>query len=380
MQESITWVGIDAHKKSLQFAVLEGGQFREWEIANEERAIRRVARKLVKQAPGEVRCCYEAGPTGFALKRAMEAAAPELVCEVIAPSLIPIKSGERVKTDRRDARKLAKYLEAGLLTEVRPPSEEDESARDLTRCRRALKEDLMRARHRLSKLLLRRGIHYTAGKKQWTQTHLKWLRGLRFANSVDQCVFDQYLLAMEQLLARLEHINTKLEELSESERYRGPVGWLRCFRGIDTVTAMTILTEVHDFRRFDSPRQLMSYLGLTPSEHSSGESKKQGGITKTGNSHVRRVLIEACWHYRHRVTVGAGLRARRDGQPAWAIAQAEKAQHRLCSRYQRMVARGKPSQKAVVALARELVGFIWGAMRQGDEWQHSKLFMPERTA
>lgn len=371
MQESITWVGIDAHKKSLQFAVLESGRWREWEIANESKAIRRIARKLLKEAPGEVRCCYEAGPTGYALKRELEAAAPELVCEVIAPSLIPVKSGERVKTDRRDARKLAKYLEAGLLTEVHPPCEEDESARDLTRCRRALKGDLMRARHRLSKWLLRRGVHYTAGKKQWTGMHHKWLRGLRFERSVDQVVFDQYLLAIEQLLERLEHIDTELKKLSESERYRKPIGWLRCFRGIDTVAAMTILTEVHDFRRFDSPRQLMSYLGLTPSEHSSGESKKLGGITKTGNTHARRVLIEVCWHYRHRVGVGAGLRARRDGQPAWAIATADKAQQRLCKRYQRMVSQGKPPQKAVVAIARELIGFIWGVMHEGEQHEQA---------
>jgi transposase len=360
-------VGIDAHKKSLQFAIFEAGKFREFEIANESKAIRRVARKLVKQAPGEVRCCYEAGPTGYALMRELEAAAPELVCEVIAPSLIPVKSGERVKTDRRDARKLAKYFEAGLLTEVHPPSREDESARDLTRCRRALKGDLMRARHRLSKWLLRRGVHYTQGKKQWTGMHHKWLRGLRFDHSVDQVVFDQYLLAIEQLLERLEHIDTELKKLSESDRYREPIGWLRCFRGIDTVAAMTILTEVHDFRRFDSPLQLMSYLGLTPSEHSSGESKRQGGITKTGNTYARRVLVEVCWHYRHRAGVGAGLRARRDGQPAWAIATADKAQQRLCKRYQSMLARGKPPQKAVVAIARELVGFIWGVMHEGEQ-------------
>ena len=371
MQESITWVGIDAHKKSLQFAVLKSGKWREWEIANESKAIRRVARKLVKQASGEVRCCYEAGPTGYALKREMEAAAPELICEVIAPSLIPVKSGERVKTDRRDARKLATYLEAGLLTEVHPPSEQDESARDLTRCRRALKGDLMRARHRLSKLLLRRGVHYTAGKRAWTAMHHKWLRALRFEHHVDQVVFDQYLLALDQLTERLEHIDSELKALSESDAYREAVGWLRCFRGIDTVAAMTILTEIHDFRRFDSPRQLMSYLGLTPSEHSSGQTKRQGGITKAGNTHARRMLVEVCWQYRHRPAVGVALRTRREGQPGWAIATADKAQRRLCSRYQRLVARGKPPQKAAIAVARELVGFLWSVMQQGDQLRQS---------
>ena len=369
MHEAITWVGIDAHKKTLQFAVLESGQLREWEIANESKAIRRVARKLVKQAPGEVRCCYEAGPVGYALKRELEAAAPELVCEVIAPSLIPVKSGDRIKTDRRDARKLATYLQAGLLTEVHPPSEQDESARDLTRCRRALKGDLMRARHRLSKWLLRRGMHYTEGKVQWTGMHRRWLKSLTFERGTDQVVFDQYLLGIEQLDLRLKELDAELQKLAESESYREPVGWLRCFRGIDTVAAMTLLTEVHDFRRFDSPLQLMSYLGLTSSERSSGESRNQGAITKTGNTHARRMLVEVGWHYRHRAGVGAGLSARRKGQPAWAIAIADKAQMRLCKRYQRLLARGKPPQKATVAVARELAGFLWAVLREGEQRQ-----------
>jgi len=367
MEEVITWVGIDAHKKSLQFAVLKGGEFQQqFEIRNEAKAVRRVARKLIRQADGEVRCCYEAGPTGYALKRELEAAAPELVCEVIAPSLIPVKSGERIKTDRRDARKLAEYLSAGLLTQVHPPSEHEESVRDLTRCRRALKTDLLRARHRLSKLLLRRGIRYTAGKMAWTKKHQQWLGTLRFEHSVDQVVFDQYRLGIEQLLERIAHVDIELKRVSESEPYRDAVGRLRCFRGIDVVAAMTLVSEIHDFRRFDSPLQLMSYLGLTPGEHSSGESRRQGGITKTGNTHARRLLVEISWHYRHRASVGKGLRERRVGQPASAIATADKAQHRLCRRYQRLIERGKPSQKATVAVARELVGFIWAVMRESE--------------
>ena len=365
MQECITWVGIDAHAKSLQFAMREGGAWQEWQIANESKAIRRIAKKLVRQAPGEVRCCYEAGPTGYALKRELETAAPELVCEVIAPSLIPLKSGDRIKTDRRDARKLAEYLEAGLLTEVHPPTEQQEAVRDLTRCRRAMKGDLMRARHRLSKFLLRRGVRYSAGKKAWTQAYQKWLGTLEFAG-INKVVFEQYLLAVEQLMERIAHIDCEVKGVSESEPYREVVGWLRCFRGVDMVAALTLIAEVHDFRRFDSPAQLMSYLGLTPSEYSSGESRRQGGITKTGNTHARRVLVEVSWHYRHRAAVGKALRERRSGKPPWAIATADKAQLRLCRRYQRLVARGKPSQKAVVAVARELVGFIWAVMRQGQ--------------
>jgi transposase len=367
MEESITWVGIDAHKKNLQFAVVCSGQWSEWQIPNESKAVRRVARKLVKEAPGEVRCCYEAGPLGYSLKRQMETAAPELVCEVVAPSLIPVKAGDRVKTDRRDARKLAKYLQGGLLTEVRPPSEQQEAARDLTRCRRALRGDLMRARHRVSKWLMRRGVHYSPGQRQWTSMHQRWLHSLLFEDGVEQFTFDQYLFAIEQLLEQVSRLDSRLEELAQSESYKAPVGWLRCFRGIDVVAAMTLITEVHDFRRFDSPRQLMSYLGLTPSEYSSGESKSQGAITKAGNTHARRVLVEVSWHYRHRANIGLPLRKRREGQPAWAISIADKAQARLCRRYQRLVARGKPSQKVVIAIARELVGFLWAVMREGEQ-------------
>lgn len=371
MEQDITWVGIDAHKKTLQIAVFDGTSVvSEWEIGNESKAIQRLARKLVKQAAGgEVRCCYEAGPCGYVLKRQLEAAAPELICEVIAPSLIPVKSGERVKTDRRDARKLAHYLASGLLTEVHPPSEQDEAVRDLTRCRLAMKGDLMRARHRLSKLLLRRGIQYTAGKKAWTDAYHKWLGTVKFDNPIDQMVFDQYRLVVEQAMQRIEYIEAELQLVSQGPAYAAPVGWLRCFRGIDTVAAMTLIAEVHDFRRFDSPLQLMAYLGLTPGEHSSGESKKRGPITKTGNTHARRILVEVSWHYRHRAGVGKRLRERRQGQPAWAIAIADKSQLRLCRRYQRLTASGKAPQKAAVAVARELVGFIWATMKEGQHQQ-----------
>jgi transposase len=380
MVEAITWVGIDAHKKRLSFCVVRDSQRQEYEVPNEAAAVRRIARKLTRQASGEVRCCYEAGPCGYALKREMESAAPDLICEVVAPSLIPVKSGDRVKTDKRDARKLAQYLAAGLLTEVTPPSEEQEGVRDLTRCRRALKGDLMRSRHRLSKLLLRRGIRYTAGKKAWTTTYHKWLQGLRFDNSVDQIVLDQYRLGIEQLTERIAHVDAELQKVSQQDAYRDAVGWLRCFRGIDTVAAMTILAEVHDFQRFRTPLQLMAYLGLTPSENSSGDGDpKRGPITKTGNTHARRVLVEVSWHYRHRAGVGKKLAERRRGQPSWAIATADKAQLRLTRRYQRMVARGKPPQKAVVAVARELVGFIWATVLQGTAQQSATHSLPNDT-
>jgi transposase len=365
VSKGITWVGLDAHKSSINVAMRLPGQrnFVEWKVANEPRALKRLAKKLVRQAPGEVRCCYEAGPCGYGLKRELEAAA-SLVVEVVAPALIPRKPGERVKTDRRDARKLCELLEAGLLTEVRAPSTDEEAVRDLYRCRDDARADLLRHRHRASKFLLRRAIRYTAGKKHWTRMHHQWLRGLQFDQQAAQAVFDSYLLAIEQTEERLKSLDEQLEQAAQQEPYQEPVGWLRCFRGIDTLTAMGVQAELFDFRRFASPRQLSSFVGITPSEHSSGGKSNRGGITKAGNSQVRRLLIEAAQHYRHRPTTSATLRMRREGQPAQVIAIADKAQQRLHRRYHRLVSRGVAANKALVAVARELAGFLWAAMNQ----------------
>lgn len=362
--DDITWVGMDAHKKSISVAMKLPGreELVEWTVPNEPRAVRRLAKKLVREAPGEVRCCYEAGPCGFVLKRQLEAAAA-VVCEVIAPSLIPKKPGDKVKTDRRDARKLVHLLQAGLLTEVHAPSEADEALRDLCRCRDDLRQDVMRARHRLSKFLLRRALVYTRGRS-WTNAHHEWLRGLKFDNANEQAVFNDYLLAVEQLGERMKGIVAEIERVAQEEPYREPVGALRCFRGIDTITAVTFIAELHDFGRFESPRALMSYLGLTPREDSSGDRQKRGSITKTGNSHVRRVLVEAAQHYRHRPGVGIKLRQRREGQSRELIAIADKAQHRLSRRHRRLKARGKHHNKVTIAVARELAGFLWAALQQ----------------
>jgi transposase len=276
MTNGITCVGLDAHKESIQVAMLVPGEREplEWQLANEPQAVRRLAKKLLREAPEEVVCCYEAGPCGYALQRQMLAVGVR--CQVVAPSLIPVKPGERVKTDRRDARKLADLLRAGLLTEVHPPTVEEEAARDLCRCREDAKEDLLRSRHRLVKLLLRRGRMWVAGKRSWTKAHHEWLRGLRFERPADQAVFEDYLLGIEQIEERIARVDANLEALAQEEPYRDPVSWLRCFRGIDTVTAMTLVAELHDFRRFQSPRGLMAYLGLVPSEHSSGNSRRRG--------------------------------------------------------------------------------------------------------
>ncbi len=368
MEKGITWVALDASKKRHAVAVLDPGnrEPREFMVLNESKALRRMARKLVREAPGEVRICYEAGPCGFDLQRQLEAASPELVCEVVAPSLIPVQPGKRIKTDRRDARQLVKLYQGDQLTMVHAPTEAQEAVRDLVRCREDAKQDLMRARHRLSKFLLRRGRIYPAGGKAWTQRHETWMGQLEWDQEADRETFESYRLHLSQLQDRLGALGARIEAISQQEPYREPVGWLRCFRGIDTVTAMTILTELHDVRRFQNARSLMAYLGLVPSEHSSGERVQRGGLTKAGNSHVRRALIEASWCNRHAPAVGVALRRRRAGQPAWAIAHADRAMARLSRRYRRLIARGKPHNKAVAAVARELAGFVWAVLQEGD--------------
>jgi transposase len=353
---------VDAHKKDLFIAMLIGDQTTPvtWTVPNEPNAVRRLVRKLEREAPGPVRVCYEAGPCGYALQRQMTT--PRVSCQVIAPALIPRKPGERIKTNRRDARKLAELLRAGLLTEVRPPTLEEEAVRDLCRARDDAREDLQRCRHRLGKLLLRRGLHYSGGRN-WTQGHRRWIDGLTWAQPAERVVVDDYQLAIEQLESRLSDLDARLTDIAQTEPYREPVGWLRCFRGIDTLTAILILAELHDFRRFQSPRALMAYIGLVPGEDSSGEKQRRGRITRTGNALVRRLLVETAWHYQHRPTVGVALRRRRKGQPGRVIAIADKAQQRLCRRFRRLMEQHKPAPKVAVAIARELAGFLWAALQ-----------------
>jgi transposase len=362
MEKGITYVGMDVHKKTINVAMLRPGEDtpEEWRFNNDRRGLRRFARKVRREAEGEVRCCYEAGPCGYVVQRVLGEEGFE--CVVVAPSLIPVKPGERVKTDRRDAKKLAELFRGGMLTEVCPPTPEEEAVRDLCRCREQAKKDLTRSRHRLTKMLLRRGLIYGEGKA-WTQKHRAWLRSIRFEHMGEQATFDDYLLGIEQLEERVKVLGAKVEEVAQSEAYREHVGWLRCFRGIDTVTAMTILAELHGVRRFGSPYKLMSYLGLVPSERSSGETARRGGITKAGNSHVRRVLTEAAWQYRHKPALSQALRKRREGQPAWVIGIADRAQSRLHHRYWHLIWRGnKPANKATTAVARELIAFIWAVL------------------
>jgi transposase len=356
-----TYVGIDAHKKDLFIARLVGTQTTPvtWTVPNEPNAIRRVVRKLERDAPGPVRACYEAGPCGYALQRQMTTT--RVACQVIAPALIPRKPGDRIKTDRRDARKLAELFRAGLLTEVQPPTPEEEAVRDLCRARDDAREDLQRSRHRLGKLLLRRGLHFSG--RNWTQAHRRWIASLEWTHAAERVVVDDYLLAIDHLEARLIELDARLAEIAETDPYRERVGWLRCFRGIDTLTAMLMLPELHDFRRFQSARALMAYLGLVPGEDSSGEKHRRGRITRTGNALVRRLLVETAWHYQHRAGVGVALTRRRKGQPNRVIAVADKAQQRLCRRFRRLAEQHKPAPKIAVAIARELAGFLWAALQ-----------------
>ena len=361
MTTGTTYVGIDTHQKQLQVAMLRPGpqEPEQWQVAHEAKAVARLAQKLRKETGGDVVVCYEAGQPGFSLQRRLQAAGVR--CQVIAPALIPRRAGDRIKTDRRDARTLARLLRADLLTEVYPPTPEQEAVRDLCRARADLQTDRKRAQHRLVKMLARYGLHYREGKA-WTLAFFRWLRGVRFEHGPAQTAFEDYLQAVQLADERLRALDARIAEVAQSELYREAVGILRCFRGIETYTALALLAELGDITRFASARRLMAYLGLVPSEQSSGERQRRGPITKTGNGHARRLLVEASWHQRHAPRVGHALRTRRQGQPGWAIAIADCAQRRLHRRYRRLLERGKPSNKAVTAVARELAGFLWAAL------------------
>lgn len=282
MEEGITYVGLDAHQASTVAAVrLPTGERVEDRFATSAEGVRRWVKRLKRLSKGPIVSCYEAGPIGYTLQRVLEGHGVE--CRVIAPSLIPHKPGERIKTDRRDARKLVELLGADLLTEVHTPTPEQEAIRDLCRARTSVKGDQKRIQHRLSKFLLRRGIRWTPGRKMWTRAHREWLRGQRLAHEADQVTLEDHLLALEQIEGRLQRLDEKLAHWAGQAPYAKAVGRLRCFRGIDTLTGLSVAAEIHDWRRFPSPRALMGYLGMVPSESSSGGRSQRGEI---GRAHV----------------------------------------------------------------------------------------------
>jgi transposase len=279
----------------------------------------------------------------------------------MAPALTPRRPGHRIKTNRRDAAKLVRFFRAGELTPIHVPDQAEEGVRDLLRCRDAVRRDVLRWRHRVLKLLTRHGRGYVASRN-WSQRHWRWMREHRFEVPAPQRAFEASLFALEQALARQAELDNEIVALADTEPYRTPVGWLRCFRGIDTLSAMILVAEIVDFQRFRSPRELMAYLGLVPSEYSSGDRQRRSALTKAGNSHARRVLVEAAWHYRHRPTAGGAVARRSHDQPPAIIGQAWRAQQRLHRRYRHLVGHGKRTPVAVAAVARELAGFLWAAM------------------
>jgi len=360
--QSTTIIAFDQHAATTVAAVLLPGQRSAalHPLTSDTATIIRFVDRLRRR--GSVQCCYEAGPCGFELRRALTAR--QIPCEVIAPALIPRRAGDRIKTDRRDAGQLAVLYRAGALTAIHIPTEQEEAARDLLRCREDIRADLLRARHRLSKFLLRHGRRFTGTKKAWSKRHDAWLRTQTWPLAALDQTHRAYLRAVDEVLARLRDVDTELRALLTLEPLQPRVHRLRCFRGIDDLTALTIAAELGDPRRFATAPRTMAFVGLVPSEHSSGTKRAQGGLTKTGNAHLRRVLVEAAWHYRHHPFVSAALRTRQQGAPAAVIAHAWTAQPRLHRRYQRLAARGKPKQQIVTAVARELTGFVWAALTQ----------------
>jgi len=355
---AITHVALDDSKRVIVAGILraDATQPELREIPNEPRQVRRLFERLLHEAP--VRACYEAGVSGYDLYRQLTALGVE--CAVIAPALTPRKPGEHVKTDRRDAAKLVRLFRAGELTAIHVRTEAQEGVRDLTRCRDDIRADVVRWRHRVLKLLARHGRVYQAGKN-WSQAHWRWIRTQHFEDPALTHALDASLEALEQALRRRVDLDRAIEAVA-TQPYRDAVGTLRCFRGINTLSAMILVAEIVDFQRFRRPRALMAYLGLVPSEHSSGARQRRGALTKAGNTHARRVLVEAAWHYRHRPALGERLARRTAEQPPAVVAEAWRAQQRLHRRYRHLVGHGKRPTVAVAAVARELVGFVWAAM------------------
>jgi len=351
-------VGLDVHAAQTHAAVLRV------DTGELSRAKLRMAPLEVlgflERLGGPVRAVYEAGPTGFSLARA--ARARGLDVRVVAPGLIPRAPGDRVKTDRRDAERLVRLLAAGELAFSFVPSEADEQFRDLVRAIEDNRGDLMRARHRLGKMLLRRALRFPGPGAAWTQAHWAWLRALRFDDPCSRAVFADYLAGVELLLARRGGLTTTLEQVIPASSHAPTIAALRCFRGIDTLTAAGVSAEIGDWRRFAKPKYVSGFLGIVPSEHTSDAKRRQGSITKAGPGHARRLLVEAAWHYRHRPAIGVTLQRRQAGQDPRVIAVAWRAQQRLHQRYNDLAGRRrKPSGVVTIACARELAGFCWEA-------------------
>lgn len=354
-----TSIGLDVHSRSIAAAafVPETGEVIQRAFPYDPQAVAEWARTM----PQPARCVYESGPTGFDLQRRLAKAGVECCVGAVSKMLRP--SGDRVKTDKRDAVFLARMLAVGNVVEVAVPTEAMEAARDLARAREDCRHDLMRARHLLSKFLLRKGIVYP-GRSTWTKAHGEWLDSLEFDDPCEKLVFEEYLESVRSLELRRERLDDAIDRRASRTDLAPVVSAMRCLRGISTVTAFSVAAEVGDFSRFPNARSFMSYVGLVPSESSSGETVSRGGITRTGNGHVRRLLVESAWcHARRYAPMSPTAMADAAGVPAAVAEAAARANRRLHERSEHLRSRGKPANVVNAAVARELAGFVWALAR-----------------
>lgn len=368
-EDSIVYVGVDVAKEKHAVAVAEGGRSGEvrylGEIEATPAAVERLVRKLEKRY-GRLHLCYEAGPTGYGLHRQIIAMGH--TCEVVAPSLVPKRPGEQVKTNRRDAITLARLLRAGELTGIWVPDDVHEAMRDLVRAREAASEDLRKKRQQLQSFLLRHGRIFT-GRKAWTPAHTRWLANQKFEHPAQQIVFQDHVDAVRDAGERLTRLDTQIKELVPTWSMEPLVAAYQSMRGVSLIVAVTFAVEIGDVRRFDNPRQLMAFLGLVPSERSTGDSVKRGGLTLAGNRRARRVLVEGAWSYRHPARVTETIQQRLEDLPKAVRDIAWKAQVRLSIRYRRMTGAGKKAPIVIAAIAREMAAFLWAIGRQVEPRQ-----------
>ena len=367
MKKKVLYIGLDVHKNTIDVAVTTdraNGKVRSYgKINSTLESLNKLLSKLQKK-DHQVRVVYEAGPCGYQIFRHLHS--KHIDCAVVAPSMIPKRSGNRIKTDRRDAINLARLFRAGELTRIYVPTVEDEAIRDLVRCRDDMRRFEHKARQRLLSFLLRHGHQYR-GTRHWTKVYYNWLATVRFTHPADQIAFQEYVDMVNECGQRLKRITEQIQTFVEQWSRAPLVKAYQALRGVSFVVAVTVVAEIGDMNRFQNPKQLMAYLGLIPSEHSSGKSIRRGAITKTGNGHVRRVLVQAAWAYRMPARVSTVLLKRQEGLPRSIRDISWKAQTRLCARYRRLLARGKSKQTVVTAIARELGGFIWAIDKEMQE-------------
>jgi transposase len=372
------YVGLDVHKRTIAVALAEAGRGEVRAYGTIPNTPEAVAKLVKKVGPAErLVCCYEAGPCGYGLQRQLLGLGAG--CTVVAPSLIPRRPGERIKTDRRDALKLARLLRSGELTGICVPDPEREALRDLSRARSAARDARHRARQQVRALLLRLGITEPRETRAWTQRYWAWLRAVQLAQPLQQAVLADALETVDVATARLTKLEAQLKAAATTGRQAPLIAALQCLRGVGVITAVTLVAELGALERFETPRPLMAYVGLVPSEHSSGDSQRRGRITKAGNRHVRHVLVQAAWHYRHAPKRTKALLKRQVGQPEAVTDVAWRAQARLHARYRRLAGR-KGSQKAAIAVARELIGFVWALARAHADHQDPALAGAPATA